>query len=374
MNQDLFDLLERTVQTEGPNAGLDLLIRKLLEQKKYQLVFEARLMGKRHALGLPLVFAGTIADLPLEHQDAYEAALKDAAREAGNSYLADGDIVRAWTYFRAIGEAAPVAAAIERVHAGEEVEQVLSIALLEGVNPRKGFELLLEHRGICRGIDFVTTCGDRETRVMFLQLLVRAFYRELVAQLKEAIANGKGEAPETSRVADLIAGRDWLFEGGSFYIENSHLRSILQASPELDDSETMRLVLELADYGRRLGSIHQWQGEPPFDDPFVDHAEYLRALLGENVDQALAHFRKKVAGSVPGSAEVLVGLLVRLHRYDEAIQISLEHLGGEAGTRCPSAVQLCQMAGDYRRLRDVARKEGDLLGFSAGVIQSSASV
>jgi hypothetical protein len=62
---------------------------------------------------------------------------------------------------------------------------------------------------------------------------------------------------------------------------------------------------------------------------------------------------------------------VRLDRYDEAIQISLEHLGGEAGNRCPSAVQLCQMAGDYRRLRDVARKEGDLLGFSAGVIQSA---
>jgi hypothetical protein len=373
MNQDLFDLLEQASHAEGPSAGLDLLVRKLLEQKRHQLVFEVRLLQKRHALGLPLVFAGTIADLPPEHRDAYQAALKDAAREAGSAFLADGDIVRAWTYFRAIGDPAPVAAAIERVQSGNEAERVLAIALLENVNVRKGFELLLEHHGICQGVDFTIKCADRETRVMFLQMLVRAFYRELAAHLKEAIAGVEGNAPETGSVAELIAGRDWLFDGGSLYIENSHLVSILQASPDLHDPETMRLVLELAEYGRRLASIHHFQAEPPFDDPFVDHAEYLRALLGENVDEAVDHFRKKVAGSVRGSAEVLVGLLARLGRYEEAIRISLEHLDGQASDGCPSAIQLCQMAGDYQQLRDLARREDDLLGFAAGVIQSRAS-
>ena len=372
MNDDLFDLLERTSQADGASAGLDLLIRELLEQKRHQLVFEVRLLQARHALGLPLVFAGTIADLPPERRDAYQAALTDAAREAGSSYLADGDIVRAWTYFRAIGEPAPVAAAIERVQSREEAEGVLGIALVEGVNLRKGFQLLLEHRGICQGVDFVTKCADRENRVMFLQMLVRAFYSQLAAQLREAIASVKGEIPETSRVVELIAGRDWLFEGGNLYIENSHLVSILQASPDLDDPETMRLVLELAEYAQRLAPIHHFQAEPPFDDPYLDHAEYLGALLGENIDDAVAHFRKKVTGSVPGSAEVLVGLLARLGRYEEAIQTSLEHLGGEAGDGCPSAIQLCQMAGDYQRLREVARKARDLLGFAAGLIHSSS--
>jgi len=149
---------------------------------------------------------------------------------------------------------------------------------------------------------------------------------------------------ERTSVVELIAGRDWLFEGGNLYIENSHLVSIL----------------------------HHFEAEPPFDDPYIDHAEYLRALLGENVDQAVAHFRKKVTGSVPGSAEVLVGLLARLGRYDDAIQTSLEHLGGEAGDGCPSAIQLCQRAGDYQRLREVARKERDLLGFAAGLMHSSS--
>jgi len=150
MNQDLFDLLEQTSRAEGSGAGLDLLIRKLLEEKRYQQIFEVRLLQKRHALGLPLLFSGSIADLPPEKRDVYQAAVTEAAREAGTSYLADGDIVRAWPYFRAIGDPAPVAAAIERVHSSEEAERVLAIALVDGVSLRKGFELLVEHRGVCQ--------------------------------------------------------------------------------------------------------------------------------------------------------------------------------------------------------------------------------
>jgi hypothetical protein len=368
MNQDLFDLLERTSLAEGPGAGLDLLIRKLLEEKRYQQIFEIRLLQKRHALGLPLIFSGSIADLPPEKRDVYQAAVTEAAREAGTSYLTDGDIVRAWPYFRAIGDPAPVAAAIEHVHSSEEVERVLAIALVDGVSLRKGFELLVEHRGICQGVDFVINCADRANRVMYLQILVRVFHGQLLAHLKEAVTVVEGATPATTRVREVITGRDWLFEGGRLYIENSHLLSILQASLELEDLDTMRLVLELAEYGQRLDPIYQNPAAPPFEDPFVDHAAYLRALLGENVEEAVAHFRKKLAASVPGSAQVLVGLLARLGRCAEAVQISLEQLGGEADDDCPSAVQLCQMAGDYQQLRDVARKKGDFLGFAAGIL------
>jgi hypothetical protein len=368
MNQDLFDLLEQTSLSEGPGAGLDLLIRKLLEEKRYQQIFEVRLLEKRHALGLPLIFSGSIADLPPEYRDVYQAAVTDAAREAGTAYLADGDIVRAWPYFRAIGDPAPIAAAIERVHSSEEAERVLAIALVDGVSLRKGFELLVEHRGVCQGVDFVINCADRATRVMYLQILVRVFHGQLLAHLKEAVTVVEGETPATSRVREVIANRDWLFEGGRLYIENSHLLSILQASLELEDPDTMRLVLELAEYGQRLDPMFQNPAGPPFEDPFVDHAAYLRALLDENVEEGVAHFRKKLAASVPGSAQVLVGLLARLGRHAEAIQISLDQLGGEAADDCPSAVQLCQMAGDYRQLRDVARKKGDFVGFAAGII------
>jgi len=114
--------------------------------------------------------------------------------------------------------------------------------------------------------------------------------------------------------------------------------------------------------------MYQNPGQPPFEDPFVDHAAYLRALLGERVEESVAHFQNKLAESVPGAAQVLAGLLARLGRHAEAIQISLDQLDGEADDDCPSAVQLCQMAGDYRQLREVARKKGDFVGFAAGMI------
>jgi hypothetical protein len=369
MNQDLFDLLEHTFHADGPGAGIELLIARLREQKRYQQVFEARLLQRRHALGLPLVFAGAIADLPLEHRDAYQAAVTAAAREAGTAYLSDGDIVRAWPYFRAIGDHAPVAAAIERVESKDEADRVLGIALGEGVSVRKGFELLLEHRGICQGVDYATSCADRQNRQLCMQLLVKEFHGQLVAHVKEAIAEVEGQVPATSHLVDLIAERDWLFDGGRLYIENSHLLSILLASTDLDDPETMRLVLELAEYGQRLDPIYQSEGEAPFEEPFIDHAEYLRAVLGENVDGAVAHFQKKVAASVPGAPEVLVALLARLGRYEEAIRISVEYLDGEAVGLCPSATELCEKAGDYRQLQDLARKNGDVVGFAAGMIR-----
>src|SRR6202521_6106511 len=210
MDQELFERLEQTLRAEGQQAGFDLLIGTLLEQKNYPLLFEARLMPLRHALGLPLIFSGTIADLPPEHQPAYEAALVEAARETGGLFLADGDLGRAWPYFRAIGEPGPIAAAIDKVESADRLESVLQIALQEGVNPRRGFELLLEHRAISQAIDFAGRYPDRTRRIEFLQTLVRALYRDLAHHLTEAITEVEGQPPNTGQVAALIAGRDWL--------------------------------------------------------------------------------------------------------------------------------------------------------------------
>jgi len=38
---------------------------------------------------------------------------------------------------------------------------------------------------------------------------------------------------------------------------------------------------------------------------------------------------------------------------------------------CPSALQLCQIAEDYRQLRTLARNRGDLLAYAAGLIQTN---
>ncbi|MDQ6706880.1 MAG: hypothetical protein M3Z85_13010 [Acidobacteriota bacterium] len=148
-----FEQLENRVETElhsgGPAATFDFLARHYREEKNYPSLFETRLMKKRQELGLPLIQPDPIAELPSEARQAYDAACTEAAREVGSLYLADGDIERAWPYFRAIGEAEPVIGAIERVEPGEGIDRIIEIALHERVHPRKGFELMLANHGIC---------------------------------------------------------------------------------------------------------------------------------------------------------------------------------------------------------------------------------
>jgi hypothetical protein len=364
--RDPFDELEQTIREEGAGAAFELLVRRAREAGNYREVFSARVMQARHAAGLPLIEAGESAGAPSEE------ALRNAAREAGELFLEAGDIPGAWPYFRAIGDAAPVAAAIEKAGAGEHLDAVIEIAFREQVHPRRGFELILEHRGVCNAITWFGALPQGEARSECLKLLVRALYEELAASLRSHVAKVEGAAAETATVAELIAGRDWLFADNNYHTDTTHIASVLRFSIELEDRESMRLAAELAEYGTKLAPMYHYKGDAPFEDPYRDHGIYLRALLGQDVEEAVAHFRQKARQgaeegySFPG--DVFVDFLVRLERFEEAIAASIEY----PGTNGPSTVQLCQMSGNWGRLRDVARERGDLLAYAAGVIQGTS--
>lgn len=364
---DAFESVAETLHSRGPAAVFDQLAETARARKDYRELFSTRLMQARHRLGLTLIETEPASTLPDEQRSVYEAALRDAARETGELFLADGDIVAAWPYFRAIGESAPVSGAIQSVQGGEHIEAIIAIAFQEEVNQRKGFELILEHLGLCRAITCYGAIRDTTVRQQCLNLLVRTLYADVAASMKRTIAANEPSAPPTGKIAELIAGRDWLFEGGSYYVDTSHLVSLLRYSPELDDPEVMRMALELADYGNRLDPMYHFRGDPPFDDPYTDHAIYLRVVLGEDVESGLAHFRAKGESG----AEVLIDLLVRLDRYQEAICASQELVSDARSepSGSLSVLQLCQMAGDYNLMQKLARDRGDILSFTAGLLQ-----
>jgi hypothetical protein len=376
MEQDTFAELEQAFRSAGPAAVFDLLVDQALRAKDYRMLFGTRMMQIRHDLRLPLIETEPTINLSGERLSAYENALNKAAREAGKLFLADGDIVSAWTYFKALGDPAPVAAAIERVDGGEQLDRVIEIAFHERVHPSKGFELILTHHGICRAITMFPVNRDYASRQVCLQLLVRSIYGQLTAALKETIGSVEGAVPDNATLTELIAGRPWLFEGTSSYVDSTHLTAILRFTPELEETGSLRMAVEMADYGQCLAPMFHFRGDPPFEDTYADHAVYLRALLGEGVDHAAAHFRKKATDGISAlgdttPAEVLIELLVRLGRHAEAIEASLQFFPASSANplSCATAIQLCQMAGDYRQLRELAREHGDFLAFTAAVIQ-----
>lgn len=362
------------MRSTGPSSGLDVLCDKLIEQKNYPVLFEARMLRARHELALPLVQSGPVDQLPDEKRAAYEHAFKDAAQEVGSLFLAHGEIQRAWPYFRAIGEREPVAEAIAKLDSAEDA--IIQIALEEHVNPHKGFELMLKQYGICRAITYFEQYPDPKTREDAAALLIRDLHREIVENLKRAIAQREGAMPDAAKVPELVAGRNWLFGDLDSYADTSHLIAVIRFALDVNEPHVLRLALELCDYGSHLSAKFKFQIDPPFEDVYTDHAIYLRALLGEDVDRAIEHFRRKITGGDAGNApaQILIALLVRLKRYEEAIQLSIEYLQDIPPERlvCPSVLQLCQLAGDYGRMRDLAIERGDVLSFTAATLQLAA--
>ena len=377
---DPFGEILEAARSDGSEAAFESLISNLKAEKKYPLLFEARLMQKRHQLGLPLILIEPATGLDPETQGEYEQATISAAREVGEHFLADGDIIASWPYFRAIGENGSIARAIEAIPPDEGEDAVIEIAFYEGANPSKGFEMILARYGTCRAItsfsQFPSSDGQEESG----RLLVRTLHSELLANLKGSVQRREGTAPATGSISELIAGRDWLFEGNTYYIDTSHVSSVVQLSPRLEDGRSLDLALELTDYGQRLSEMFQYPGEPPFEDLYVDHAFYLKVLLGREISEGVAHFRNKLGGSDSdpdgtAAAQALVQLLERIERYDEAIEVSVKYLKDFPAheLKCSSVPQLCQISGDYARLRQVSRDQEDLLSFTASVLYDGKS-
>src|SRR5262249_55235492 len=150
MDPAIFDELQRALRTDGPAAAIDRLCTTLRERKDYSSLFYALLLKKRHELGVSPVPTGASQDLPPEVHPAYEDAIRAAGRLVGGLYLEEGDIPHAWAYFRMLGEPEPVAQALAQAKPGEgeDCQQLVDIAFHQGVNPRKGFDLILERFGI----------------------------------------------------------------------------------------------------------------------------------------------------------------------------------------------------------------------------------
>src|SRR3954453_21846027 len=120
MNPADFSHLEATLRTVGPSAAIDELCQTLTEEKDYNSLFYALLMKKRHELGVLPVPTGPSQDLPAAAHAPYEEAIRAAARQVGNLYLQDGEVPRAWVFFRMIDDAEPVRAALEQLEPDPE--------------------------------------------------------------------------------------------------------------------------------------------------------------------------------------------------------------------------------------------------------------
>jgi hypothetical protein len=275
-----------------------------------------------------------------------------------------------------------VAEALESAVPGEQDGRALiEIAFHQGVHPKKGFEWIIDRMGTCNAITTMDQAGagqSREVREHCVRLLVRRLHADLLTNLKADIERREGVPPIGSDIPRLVLLRPWLFDDHNYHIDASHLSSVVRMALILPPGEDLDKTVELCEYGRRLTQEWQYAGDPPFENTYVDCGTYLKAIAGREVEEAIRHFRGKIVpddpqGANPYCAQVLVDLLVRLGRHEEAVR-AFEELKPDADgppQACPPFVELCRLAGRTDKWAEYARGKGDLVSFAAALAGTS---
>ncbi|MBL9093428.1 MAG: hypothetical protein JNL96_19580 [Planctomycetaceae bacterium] len=374
----IYDELAAAMQSGGVEPALEKLAAHFKSSFRFHDLFDVRLMQARHKQGQPIIWTKTMEDLPEPARTAVEDASLVACKEVGRGLLEIGRVREAWMYLRPTGEKAELAKALEQIVEEDATlsEDVIDIALNENVAPRLGFKLMLENYGLC---NCVTTYDSsmhnrpKADRQAVAGLLVEHIHDELMTNVRNDIAQQAGSPPEETTLADLVRDREWLFENDNYHTDATHLQSIVRFAVVLDDPRLLRLALDLTEYGRRLSPSYQFPGRAPFNEVYEHHALFFRALLGENVEEAVAYFKAEAESSLEDQdttpVEVYLSLLARLGRTTEAMEETarLQKPGTRQSDLAPTLQELAQQSGDYERLAKLARDRGDLLAYAAAL-------
>lgn len=388
MVKTVFDELEEELSRGGVAGLLDALAAQMRRESRFHELFEALKMKLRLRLGLPLLNLDAADEPSEEIGKQLEDGLIAACREVGTLLLQNGRIREGWMYMRPVGDRPAVVRILSQLEIEDDLlDEMVEVCLHEGVDPERGYGLVLKHYGTCNSITTYETATQqlrKEDRQKCARLLLRHVHAELKTSVIADIARQEGVTPPEPTLRELVADRDWLFAGNSYHIDTTHLAATVRFSRILDDAPSLRLALDLTEYGRRLNPQFQYQGEEPFVDIYPSHALLFQAMLGENTDAAIAFFKARAEAvdathHGPAAIEVYVDLLSRVGRADEALAaaIALTPERTRSIGHAPSMLELAQKSGRFEPLLAYCRQHDDLLGYGTalahrGLAKSSA--
>lgn len=376
----VFDELQQ-LPSDQTQSLFNRVTQQLQSEKDFHKLFDARLLQRKYELGLPLHKPASLSDVPESLRQAIEETYVNAAREAGEGFLSIGDIPAAWMYFQVIRDPQPIAKAIEALPDNldyHKVDEIVQVALYQGVNPVKGLRLMLKSSGTCSTItafDQATSSLTQQQRQDCAKVMVQSLYHDLTENVQSQVQKRMAFLPPGGTLRELMAGRDWLFEGGNYHIDVSHLNSVVRFARMIDPpADELGLALQLAEYGSRLDPQLQYGGEAPFDDFYAAHVKFFRVLLDQGRTDSLQYFQDRLdhepdEQDKPFLAYVLVDLLVRSNQLDAAVDLASKYLSNINSETRVSFAELCQKAGRFEIWKRVTQAQNDLLGYTAAVLE-----
>ena len=377
-----FDHLSQTLAQRGVDPALAWLEQEFTQGKQYPELFEILKMKARRQAGLPLTQMVDELSADAKSQEMLERLLYEACGRVGEMLFRDGRAALAWKYFQLVGDRRRAAQMLRDIPStAENAQELIGVALGEGVAPEYGIELTLRFLGTCSAITNMDQCmafENEPVRNAAADLLVRHLYRELTRNVVGEIESREGASPTQSSLVELFEPRPWLFAGDGFQVDPSHLAAAVRLGRMTTSRDGLEQALELCRYGQRISPSLIGSGETPFDDLFPAHGEYFAAALGRNVEHALAYFRERLPSETANReagrpvAEVLVDLLCRNQRWPEALKSSLDWLAGCAGNAgiVPSALEIAKRSDQLNKLAEWYRQRGNLLMYGVALLNA----
>lgn len=363
------------LRDQGISGGLEFLQQKFSDEKSYHQLFEVMKMRARFESGLPLLYTEDLQDVAAEKQRDFEERLVSSCRLVGKLFFESGDAQNGWLYFQPVGDSAEASRLLQCIPVDDENrDEIVHVALNEGVAPEYGFQLMLESMGTCNSItafDGQINQMPKETRKGCAVLLVKHLYRELCENVAGHIEKQENECPGDSSLSGMTEGRPWLFEGGGHHVDTTHLASVVRIARYIDDVETVELAKQLASYGQQLDSQFHFDGDVPFESIYEDHLRYFESLAGGDPANVNAWFHRKLTELEPGferniTVELFVDFLCRTQQFELATRVGLKEMAEDhqAMGIAPSLFEIAEMAGDYDLLISSFSQSGDVLGAS----------
>jgi hypothetical protein len=393
---DIFDTLVETAAASGTPAMFEALADSLKARRRWHALFDLRMLESRVALGLPPT--GDIGAIDEKTRERLDERSLAACREVGWPLLNEGHVAAGWMYLRAAAEPAEVSRKLaelaEAPLADEEaaatrLQEIVQIALWEGVDPALGIRLVIESQGTCNSITAyeqavsrLPAARQRQPAAVLVEHLHRELLQSLAADLEHRGLVPRETIAATASIVGLLDAAGGMKDDPSFHIDVSHLQSVLRIARVCTERAVIEKACELSVYACRLPDEVTYPGEPPFENVGEASRHFYAAQLGRDVDEAVRYFRKAAAlarvedaGTLP--ADTLVYLLWRLGRPAEALHAALERPADhgmpsvmQAIGMLPSLVELAEAGNAVDTLREACRSRGDEITFAATFLES----
>ena len=377
----IFDSLESKIAQNDKFAVLEQLADYFTAQHQYHHLFEALKMRARLALDLPITFNQPIDSLRIDIRQQFDQLLLDACLAVGKLFWAAGRIAEGWTYLQPCPERELIAEYFERIEVTDEnLEEYIGVAISESIDPESGFRLVLDRYGTCNAITSFDSNAPQlapQHQESMAKLLVRHFYHELTANLAEIIQRESGSRPTDLTLSELINDREWLFAGGAYHIDTTHLASVVRIGRLISDESSIKQLVELCLYGLSLDAGLQFEGEEPFHDYYQDHLLFYNALLGKDLEAATSHFEQRF--------EELEADQIGVQPFWEFVfwfeQLGLENksidliLGAKllsfGNVDWPATMEIAGKANRADEIAEYCKQNDDLLGFAIAKIKNN---